>query len=202
MELRSAQRLSAACPGIAGNPNPALRRNLRRLILDLDNAPASLHAQREAFVGTYVQLPAYAKLLTNEYLDILQASSHCKIAPGRVKLYLVGGRVKRTPLRASSDIDLVFTISSLCKACGCNNKIVKAVNAPKIDAQDLGTMLDQMKKYIRSICIHTIHDLVLERSAPLCKMLGIKTHIDLVDWNANSISCSRILLYDTGREKK
>ncbi|MFA6213837.1 MAG: hypothetical protein WC717_01005 [Candidatus Micrarchaeia archaeon] len=182
---------------------------MQKLIMDLDGAPENLRGQRETFLSAYVRLPEYARLLAEEYAIMVKAHSHCGMDPGRVRLYMVGGRIKGSPLCASSDIDLVFRIGTPCRACGVTDKVVKAFKVPELNAQEGENVFDLVMKHALGICLHGMHARIMDYSISLCKRFGIKAadggtrHLfDLQDWNADYAPSPGILLYDTGRGKK
>jgi len=69
--------------------------------------PKGLEYIRKQYETAYGCMPAFSKLLCDGYLKIL-ASRNLK--PGRIWLYTVGGRIKKTPLSDISDIDMLITV--------------------------------------------------------------------------------------------
>lgn len=96
------------------NPNrlPYEGEKLTQHLVNLVNAhptPEKLTEIKRKFEQIYTQLPEIATHILMEYSELLHKWD---LDPGRVDLYMVGGRVKGKPLKEDSDIDLIIGVEN------------------------------------------------------------------------------------------
>jgi hypothetical protein len=77
--------------------------------LDTDTNANRFPETREKLVYAYKQLPAFSEKAVNAYYHLC---AQYNLDPGEIRLYMVGGRVRGTPLKEDSDIDLVFAVEN------------------------------------------------------------------------------------------
>lgn len=78
-------------------------------LLNAHPTPEKLIEIKRKFEQIYTQLPEIATHILTEYNQLLHKWD---LDPGRVNLYMVGGRVKGKPLKEDSDIDLIIGVEN------------------------------------------------------------------------------------------
>lgn len=73
---------------------------------NLDSLRAKLPKRREKMKSTLLKISEISRHMVNTYRTICERNG---MDPGRISVYIVGGRVREKPLQHSSDIDVVFT---------------------------------------------------------------------------------------------
>ncbi|MEM3841360.1 MAG: nucleotidyltransferase domain-containing protein [Candidatus Micrarchaeaceae archaeon] len=125
--------------------------NIRRLIRtsEADGREEKLELNSE-FIKIYKKLPQFAEKLISSYKKV---SSNLGMPDEVVRVYMVGGRVKGTPISDDSDIDIFIATESArssiesiesiarCKSCGFYKAQIYRLNA-----------ISEIKKSIGEIC--------------------------------------------------
>ena len=78
-------------------------------VVERKHQETRLEAHTREITEVMAKLPQIADNLVLAYKRILDAN---QLSPGKIELYLVGGRAKGKPINEKSDIDLVFVVEN------------------------------------------------------------------------------------------
>jgi glutamine synthetase adenylyltransferase len=170
-ELKNTQIIPAVSEQTADviKPQRAIE-NVGKKLLELSklsDTPPELKPKQAEFEAIYEQLPAIANDLITSYKLVC---SKCGLDPGETRLYMVGGRIKGKPLKASSDIDLIFTVEYVRKSPGSS---MPDGGWDPMDALDYSLLMQQQIQ----IALKEI-----------CKVRGITNHFHIIDYGSKNSS--------------
>jgi len=91
--------------------------------LNADEVGEGLAETKRKFEDLYKKLPEIADQLIKKYRFALRIF---ELDPGQIKLFMVGGRIKGKPLKADSDIDLIFVVENPSQSAEGSGSITSA----------------------------------------------------------------------------
>ncbi|HSW90251.1 MAG TPA: nucleotidyltransferase domain-containing protein [Patescibacteria group bacterium] len=112
------------------------------------DVPPELEGLREEFEAIYSKLSEIAGDFVVEYKNVLRPFD---LDPGEVRIYMVGGRVRGTPLKMDSDIDLIIAVSNVRQTPG--SSLVDAGKWGPMEAMEYKIILMQrVREKLAKIC--------------------------------------------------